>query len=286
MFRKMLIAVDGTESSRHALEQGLNLAKAEEGEVLLTSVVPSYDGDLRLLGDKSALTAMREPYEQALEQARALAEQAGVRAQAQLLEGDPVEELLVAAEEADVDCIAVGKRGSYYSDLIPVGSVASKIIHLSEADVLLVPPHKEVRLHRILTPFDGSDHARFAAERAIDLSARYGSALYVATVYELPLEGFAQNPDLANVFHNKAAKSQKPIMEAASAKGLRDPQAIVRQGEPVYKAIIEMIREEDIGLVVMSNTGRGNYRLLLGKVSERVIGSGAAPVLLAKKGMK
>jgi len=286
MFRKMLIAVDGTEASRHALEQALTLAKSEEGEVLLTSVVPSYDGDLRLLGDKSALTAMRKPYEQALEQGRALAETAGVRSQALLLEGDPVEELLTAAEEAAVDCIALGKQGSYYSDLIPIGSVAAKIAHLSAADVLLVPTHKDVRVHKILTPFDGSGHARFAADRAIDLAARYGAALYVATVYELPLEGFAQNPNLANIFHDKAVKNQKPVLEAAAAKGLRETKAIVRQGEPAYKAIIEMIREEDIGLVVMSNTGRGNYRLLLGKVSERVIGSGATPVLLAKKGMK
>ena len=43
------------------------------------------------------------------------------------------------AERSGADLMALGKRGNYYSDLVPIGSVAAKIIRLAESDVLLVP---------------------------------------------------------------------------------------------------------------------------------------------------
>ncbi len=284
MYRKMLIAVDGTETSSHALTQALVLARSEESEVVLASVVPSYDGDLRILGDKSALTAMRRPYEEALEQAVAQAEAQGVRARAMLAEGDPVEELLTLVEEMGVDCVALGKRGSYYSDLVPIGSVAAKIARLSEVDVLLVPNHKDLRLERIVAPLDGSAPSNKAGERAVDLAARYGSALFLVTVYELPLEGFAQNPDLDKAFYDKASGFQKPLVKLAERRELRRVQAVIRQGVPVYRVLADFVRQEDAGLVVMGTAGRGDFkRLLLGSVAERIVGSGVAPVLLVKK---
>ena len=284
MYRKMLIAVDGTETSRHALDQALVLARSEESEVTLASVVPSYDGDLRILGDKSALAAMRRPHEEAVAQAVAQAEAQGVRTRSVLAEGDPVEEILALAEKMGADCVALGKRGSYYSDLIPIGSVAAKIARLSGVDVLLVPNHKPLRLDRIVAPLDGSAPSREAGARAVDLAVRYGSFLLLATVYELPLEGFVRNPDLDKAFYDKASGFQRPILDLAERKGVQRVQAVVRQGVPVYRVLTDLIRQEDAGLVVMGTAGRSDFhRLLLGSVAERVVGSGAAPVLLVKK---
>ena len=284
MYAGMLIAVDGTEAARHALDQGLTLAKSEEARVVVASVVPSYDGDLRLLGKTDALTAMRVPYEDALDKAVQRAGEMGVAVEAVLAEGDPVEELLVLVETRGADLVVLGKRGNFYSDLVPIGSVASKVARLAGADVLLVPPHKDLRLDRMLIPYDGSRYAHAAARTALTLAARYGSMVCLATVYELPLEGFAQSPHLDKVFHDKAAESQKAVTDLAAELGVRRLEVLVRQGMPVHRVLTEIIHEEDLGLVVMSNAGRGNiHRLLMGKVTERIIGGGAAPVLLARK---
>ena len=284
MYGKMLIAVDGTETSMHALEQALVLARSEESRVTLVSVVPTYDGDLRIMGDKRVLESMRRPNEQALEQGVTLAESKGVGVRAVLAEGDPVEEILTLAEETGADCLALGKRGNFYSDLIPIGSVASKIARLSAMDVLLVPNHKPLRLDRIIAPLDGSAPSLAAGRRAVSLAARYGSALSLVTVYELPIEGFVRNPDMDKAFHDKTTAFQKPLLDLAEEKGARNVQAMIRQGIPVYKVLTEMIRQEDAGLVIMGSAGRSDFhRLLLGSVAERVVGSGAAPVLLVKK---
>lgn len=258
-------------------------ARAEEASVTLVSVVPSYDGDLRLMGKKKALRAMREPYEKALERAHQRAKEEGVSVDAVLLEGDPVEEVLVAAEKGGVDIITLGKRGNYYSDLIPIGSVASKVARLSETDILLVPPEKNVRFNNLLVPFDGSKPAMFAAKRALRLAARYGSNFCLATVYELPLVGFVQDPGTDKVFYDKAVEDQQAVLLLDEAKELLHVKPIIRQGVPVHSVLKELIKEEDIGLVVMSHVGRGNlHHLIMGKVTERLVGSGAAPVLLVK----
>ncbi len=283
MYRKMLIAVDGTDTSAHALNQALNLARSEESAVVLAACIPGYAGDLRILGDKGALAEMRRPYEQALERARETAREQGVRAEAQMLEGDPVEELLGLAERSGADLMALGKRGNYYSDLVPIGSVAAKVIRLAESDVLLVPNHKELGLERIMAPVDGSPASLKAAERAMELAGRYGARLYLPTVYELPLEGFVQSPDMDEQFFKQTEAFQKPLVEKAGARGVRDVQARIVQGAPAFKILLEIIRQEDAGLVVMGASGHGRFsRLLLGSVAECVIGSGAAPVLLAR----
>lgn len=289
MHGTMIIALDTSEASRHALDQALAFAGSEECDVLLATVVPGYDGDLRIMGDKRVLEALRTPYEEALEQGRGTAEERignRGRVRTALLHGDPVEELLALAEETDAEYIALGKSGSYYADIIPIGSVAAKICRLATTDVLVVPPEKDLHMDALFAPMDGSPSSCSAGERAVDLAARYGSALTLCTAYELPLEGFTLNATIDKAFHEEAARCQAPVLEKAREKGVRRAEGRVVQGMPVYRALVAAVREADAGLVVMSTAGRNHVsRLLLGSVAERIIASGAAPVLLAKRGI-
>lgn len=285
MYRMILIGIDGTQTSQHALDQTLMLAKSEEAGVVLATVVPAYDGDLRIMGDKGALAAMRKPFEQALRAAQTRASRVGVQAKSVLLEGDPVEELLTLAEQCGADLVSLGKRGNYYSDLIPIGSVASKIARLAESDVLLIPREADIRLDRIIVPLDGSAPSLRAAERGTRLAARYGAHLQLVTVYELPLEGFVHNPDMDRVFYDKVGAFQKPLLLAAEDQGVRHVKAVVLQGIPAHKMLLEVVGKEKAGLVIMGSSGKGRFQhLLLGSVAERVMSCGAVPVLLTKAG--
>lgn len=284
MYQRLLIAVDGSETSTNGLEQALVLARSEDAEVLLLAVVPSYNGDLRFLGDKDALEAVRKPYEGALNRAGERAGEVGVKFFSTLAEGDPVEEILALAEQRKADCIALGKKGNYYSDLIPIGSVASKVARLAECDVLLTPNHKPLLLKRIVVPVDGSLPSRSAARTGTELALRYGAELLLMTVYEWPYEGFVQKPDLDTELRNKAEEILAPVVEAALRAGVRSVRPVVRHGTPVHREVLELVRQESADLVVMGSSGRGRFqRILLGSVAERIIGSGAAPVLLTRE---
>ncbi|MGA8833905.1 MAG: universal stress protein [Desulfomonilaceae bacterium] len=50
MFRRILVTVDGSDSSLHALRQAMSVARAEKGVIKVVSVAPPYTGDLPLVG--------------------------------------------------------------------------------------------------------------------------------------------------------------------------------------------------------------------------------------------
>jgi nucleotide-binding universal stress UspA family protein len=68
-YRKILVAVDGSESSRNALKQAIKLANSEECWITVVSVIPSYTGDLSATFIGDMRKAMAEPCERALSEA-------------------------------------------------------------------------------------------------------------------------------------------------------------------------------------------------------------------------
>ena len=77
-YKKILVAVDGSESSLHALRGVCRLADFEECHITVVGVVPPYEGDLSLVGVKNVLAAVRQPFELGLSAAKEIAEQEGV----------------------------------------------------------------------------------------------------------------------------------------------------------------------------------------------------------------
>ena len=283
MFEKIVIGIDASDASLAAAEQALTLAAAEQSQVYLASVVPAYEGDLRLMGDTRILKSMSTPYEQALEKAKALATARGVPFSTALGKGDPSFELLSFAERQGADLIAVGQKGNFLLDRIAIGSITSKVISLSDLDVLVLPRDRTVGLKRIFLAYDGSASARSAGEKAVRLAESYGATLFVTTVYEMSLEGFALAPDMTTVLHKRAAELQQPVLEFAVSRGVREVVPLVCHGRPVYRALSDLAAQREADLIVIGSRGTGSFKhMLLGSVVERVISAGVCPVLVAR----
>jgi nucleotide-binding universal stress UspA family protein len=60
-YRKILAAVDGSESSMHALKEAFKLAQNEESWITAVSVIPPYQGDLDLVAVGNIMASMRKP---------------------------------------------------------------------------------------------------------------------------------------------------------------------------------------------------------------------------------
>ncbi len=283
MYQKIILAVDAAPASLYAAEQVFNLARSEESEVIVVSVVPAYQGDLRLLGDAAILDQVREPYEKALEKVGEMAAERGIRCRCELHEGEPYDEVLSLAARRGADLIAVGKKENPLMDLVPIGSMASRVLRLSEIDVLVIPPMRPIRLERVFLAYDGSAGAKAATEKACVLAMRYGSVLAVGTIYELSLEGFARSPELSTAFYKEAEKTQSEAIARAAKLGVRHVVPVIAHGEPVYRALAEQASRQDCGLIVIGSQGKTNFRrMLLGSVTERVIAVGDCPVLVVK----
>jgi nucleotide-binding universal stress UspA family protein len=140
-YRRILVPVDGSSTSKKALASALALA--HEGGVRLR-IVHSVDELTYLTGYEGSpeiFDVMRASGEKALVEASAMARAAGVDAETKLFD-PPTERLgeLVAAEarEWKADLIVVGTHGRRGIGRMFLGSGAEEIIRLAPVPVLVV----------------------------------------------------------------------------------------------------------------------------------------------------
>lgn len=277
----MLVALDGSESSLHALKEAFKLATSEKSWITAVCVIPPYVGDLDLVGVGNVQQAMRQPCEKAIEQAKALAKSERALMKAVLEEGAAHERIIDVAEAENCELIVMGRKGVSKLEKTLVGSVTARVIGYSQMDVLIVPLDAPVAWKKILLATDGSVHSKLATERAIDFAGSYGGELKVVSVVDVPPEFYADAPD---AFEDMIARAKGYVEIArlqAEAAGVK-AEVFVGEGE-AYRVINRIAKEEKADMIVMSSHGRtGLKRLLMGSVAEKVIGYAPCPVLVAR----
>ncbi|MFI5332205.1 MAG: universal stress protein, partial [Desulfobaccales bacterium] len=107
-YKRILVAVDGSEPSLHALSEAFKLSTSW---VTVLAVTPFYEGDLRLLGVPMSDRLIREPCDTALAQAQELADEAGALIRPVCERGAPDERIVKLAELGSRDLIVMGARG-------------------------------------------------------------------------------------------------------------------------------------------------------------------------------
>ena len=105
MFRTIVIAIDGSDPSKRAIQAGCQIARAFGSEIHLVHAQEAQSN----AGSEGPRKDRRSPE---LEEARALAEAAGVASlTATAVEGDPFEEIMTVVDLYSADLIITGRRG-------------------------------------------------------------------------------------------------------------------------------------------------------------------------------
>jgi len=149
MYSRILIAVDGSPTSEHALQHAISLAKGLSAALRVVHIV---DMGVLPLGPELAidigniLKARRAAGEQVHKMARETCDAAGVEAEIRLVEtGTPTQRIAtVIAEEAaawPADLVVTGTHGRTGVQRMLLGSVADGIARVLPVPVLLVPLH-------------------------------------------------------------------------------------------------------------------------------------------------
>ncbi len=134
---RILVATDGSAGSDLAAREGLRLARALEAPVTFVSVIRP---PLPVLGDPYYQRAVSDELHRAgaaVAAAMSAAEQAGVTADYELLEGRPAEQVVDLARLRGVELIVVGCRALGPVAGAPLGSVSGAIVRHSEVPVLV-----------------------------------------------------------------------------------------------------------------------------------------------------
>lgn len=138
---KLLVAIDGSPPSRHAIEAAARLARlGVDVEALLVNVREgaAYYGELPPFDHTSIEASLRERQNALLEAALAQARQAGLkRVGSVAVEGMPAAAIVRLAGEHAVDGIVMGTRGMNALGGLLLGSVAQRVVHLATVPVTL-----------------------------------------------------------------------------------------------------------------------------------------------------
>jgi nucleotide-binding universal stress UspA family protein len=280
-YRKILVALDGSDSSRSALIQAFRLANDEKCWITVSSVVPEYKGDLDLTVMGDVHKALKQPGEEILSEAREIAQREGALIKTVLEEGEIYERLVDLSEAENCGIIVMGRRGKSPLQNVLIGSTAARVIGHSQRDVLVVPAETKIGWDRILVATDGSKYSQTAIDKAIDFAVSYGGKLTVVSVVDVPAELFGEAPNLVDELVRKAKGYVDKVKQTAEASGI-EARTYVREGES-YQTIIKFAGDENADMIVMGSHGKtGLKRLLMGSVTEKVIGNSPCPVLVVK----
>jgi nucleotide-binding universal stress UspA family protein len=297
MCRSILVPLDGSAFSEHALPLALSVARRSGAQLYLAHVL-SGRGGLADMAERAS-AASRTAY---LERVAQQIEKQSVRAPIMsILTGPVAETLLEHARSVGCDLIVLTTHGRGALSRLWLGSVADVIVRRSPVPVMLVRPHQptvtidtkntRLSLRRILIPLDGSPLAEAIIEHSVHIGrimdAEY-TLLRVVDPSVLGLSAQDENAGAATVAQPLKDRAQAYLERQAEelrAQGLQ-VDAAVMVGEP-SACILDYARMHSIDLIAMATHGRGGFSLLLlGSVADKVLRGSSLPLLLYSPGVK
>ncbi len=145
MYKRILVPTDGSETATSGLREAIKLAKDQSAQIRIVHIVDEFvlvSADTYVALD-NIIDDLRAAGKSALAGAQAMARDAGVPADTQLLEafgGRAGEHILKAAQQWDADLIVCGTHGRRGLRRIVLGSDAEYLVRRTPVPILLVRP--------------------------------------------------------------------------------------------------------------------------------------------------
>ena len=265
---KLMVATDGSKYSESAIREAISLAKICSSNLIAVSVVKTnleFDSVLPQFVEKAEQDAIKH-----LESVKAQATKEGLNCITVVsLSEEPYEDIVRHASKNNVDMIIMGTHGKTEMKRLMMGSVTALVIGHAPCNVLVLPLNAKLECKNVLIATDGSKYSEAAASEALGIAKRCGSSLIVISVA-------SSDEEIAS-----AKDNVNKVAEAAEKEGVKTT-SVVTKGKP-YEAIIETSKTKKADLIIVGSHGRtGHARLLMGSVTERVIGHAEAAVLVVK----
>jgi nucleotide-binding universal stress UspA family protein len=142
MYKRILIATDGSDKSRKAAEEGVELAKAVGANVIALNVVNEVvvASAVRQLGSdrKEVEDKLKVAGQKAVDEIKRMAEASGVKVDAVLRIGVPANTVIDVSGTEKADLIVMGSHGESGASKLLIGSVVQKVLYWATIPVLVV----------------------------------------------------------------------------------------------------------------------------------------------------
>ena len=139
MFRKILVAHDGSEGAQKAMAVAIDLASRYGAELHLISVIEELPKYAATIDEVEGVKAQAiQHYEAIQQEASRQAERRGVKAYDQIVPGHEVQTIVEYAEQGGFDLLVVGRHGHSARWLKHLGSTSSQITFRAPCTVMVV----------------------------------------------------------------------------------------------------------------------------------------------------
>ena len=280
-YRKILVAFDGSESSRNALKQAIKFQETEKAWIRVLVVLPPYEGDLEIIGVSDIKSILEGSSEKLIAEAKEIAGAERAAIITNVEQGQAYEKIVDVADAENCDLIVMGRRGVHHFERMLMGSVTSRVIGYTHKDVLVIPRDATIRWENILLAVDESTSSETAVKHAMDFALSYGARITAVTVVDVNDEFYAQVPHAVDKMVEKAKSLLEKVRKSLESCDIKT-ETIVREGE-AYEKIVEVAEEINADIIFMGSHGRTGFKkLFMGSVTEKVIGFSACPVMVVK----
>lgn len=278
MFKKVLLATDFSPAASLLVSCVGELQVQGMEELILLHVIDEEDTDIIDLSPERLNACMGEE--------KAHLEEQGVNVTCQISHGIAAKEILVAAQEHDVDLVIMGSRGQSRLRDYFLGNTVSQFIRITTVPTLLERikstgetdelTHELVctnKLSTLLMATDLSDAAKSAEQAALAL-AKHASKVILLTVID---EGETVE-EVKQIQLEKTAQLYK--LKQAFQDILPHVVTKVEVGIP-SEYIADIAKQDGASLIITGMRGKGRLRnILLGSTAEAVSRRSETPVLL------
>jgi nucleotide-binding universal stress UspA family protein len=298
MFKRILIPIDSSKSSEQAARLALGFAKGIGASALVMHVA-YRQVLLDLESDGLERTAYLRYGQRLLEPWNEIGTKHEVKLETKLVEAEGLgiaESIIRTAASEACDLIVMGTQGREGLERLLLGSVAERVVRLSDVPVMLVRQAAgtpaRTGFTRVLVPVDGSDASGKALWTANEIAVRLGAELeFVHIIPDVPLT-MADPVGVGGLVYDyegwAEALEQEGERVIANAKATATAQKVHASklrasGRRIAEVIVQAARTGGADLIVMGTHGRGGFdRLLLGSVAEGVAHHADVPVLLVR----
>jgi nucleotide-binding universal stress UspA family protein len=139
MYGKILVAYDGSDGARRALQAGIALAKLGGAELHAIAVIENLPHFAATLGEvQEALRALTTQFEAVCQEAAREAREHGVELHARVQPGHEVEAVVQYARDGRFDLLVIGFSGHSRAFGRVMGGTAQNLARLAPCAVLIV----------------------------------------------------------------------------------------------------------------------------------------------------
>ncbi len=276
---KVLLATDFSETAEKLINCLDELKNLGIEEVVLTHVINVHRSKV------VNVDQFKESNKEKLEKVKKKIEAKGFKVTIKIPVGFPASEINKVARRENVALILVASHGKGFIKKVFLGSTTYDLIRQSRRPVLIekyenIEGDAQVacarKFNKILLPIDFSDCSKVAVDFVKEIEKNNFEEIILLNV----IESISSSEDLEKE-KTTAEVKLKEIAKNIKKSGSVDNITVRVAEGAASNNIIQVAQEENVGLILMPRTGRGNIKeLLLGSTSDRVAKESPIPVLL------